>query len=317
MPDISTKVEHHRALPYGEVPCALASVRASDAWIGTRLFFEFLVLTAVRTNEARGARWSEIDFAQATWSVPFKRMKEREAHSVPLSSAALTLERALDALHFDPQCDRLFGVGDLVNRGPHSAEALEWLERRFEAVVLGNHDRAALCWFEARRGTAAPTDSQWLDAVPSADHRRWGDALAAMPLAITIATPYGTVGVVHADVPHRVWSQATSMFESGDASAVDVALLGLDAASEAIRRHQAQSVEGLTALVHGHDAGKTVRYSANRWNIDTGAGLRRLNRLTLLHVNARRIRPLTVPVDEGVADCVFPPGFRRPPRTGR
>ena len=93
-----------------------------------------------------------------------------------------------------------------------------------------------------------------------------------MPLAITIATPYGTVGVVHADVPHRVWSQATSMFESDDASAADVALLGLDAASEAIRRHQAQSVEGLTALVHGHDAGKTVRHSANRWNIDTGAG---------------------------------------------
>ena len=83
MPDISTKVEHHRALPYGEVPCALASVSASDAWIGTRLFLEFLVLTAVRTNEARGARWSEIDFAKATWSVPFKRMKEREAHSVP------------------------------------------------------------------------------------------------------------------------------------------------------------------------------------------------------------------------------------------
>ena len=228
-----------------------------------------------------------------------------------------TLDRALCELRFDATCDRLFGVGDLVDRGPYSAEAIEWLEQRFTAVALGNHDRAALRWFQARRGTAPPTDAEWLDAVPSADHLRWRDALAAMPLAISIATPYGTVGVVHADVPHRVWSQATSMFESGDASAVDVALLGLDAASEAIRRHQAQSVEGLTALVHGHDAGKTVRHSANRWNIDTGAGLRRLNRLTILHVNARRIRPVTVPVDEGVADCVFPPGFRRPPRTVR
>ena len=92
-PDISTKVEHHRALPYAEVPSALASVRASDAWIGTRLFFEFLVLTAVRTNEVRGARWSEIDFPRATWSVPALRMKEREAHSVPLSSAALMVLR--------------------------------------------------------------------------------------------------------------------------------------------------------------------------------------------------------------------------------
>ena len=47
-----------------------------------------------------------------------------------------TLARALAELDFDPERDRLFGVGDLVNRGPHSVEALEWLERRFEAVAL-------------------------------------------------------------------------------------------------------------------------------------------------------------------------------------
>ena len=48
-----------------------------------------------------------------------------------------TLERALSVIAFDPNLDRLFGVGDLVNRGPHSEEALGWLEQRFDAVVLG------------------------------------------------------------------------------------------------------------------------------------------------------------------------------------
>ena len=48
-----------------------------------------------------------------------------------------TLERALSAVAFDPSADRLFGVGDLVNRGPYSEKAIEWLEQWFEAVVLG------------------------------------------------------------------------------------------------------------------------------------------------------------------------------------
>ena len=62
-----------------------------------------------------------------------------------------TLARALDAVGYEAGCDRLFGVGDLVNRGPHSADAVDWLERRFAAVVLGNHDRAVLSWFAAKR----------------------------------------------------------------------------------------------------------------------------------------------------------------------
>ena len=82
-------VAHHRALPYGEVPAAVARVRSSDAWPGTRLLVEFLVLTLVRTNEARGALWSEINFDSATWKVPEHRMKMRKEHDVPLSSRAL------------------------------------------------------------------------------------------------------------------------------------------------------------------------------------------------------------------------------------
>ena len=59
-----------------------------------------------------------------------------------------TLERALAALEFEASRDRLFGVGDLVERGPNSDEALDWIERRFTAVTLGNHEDAALGWLE-------------------------------------------------------------------------------------------------------------------------------------------------------------------------
>ena len=53
-----------------------------------------------------------------------------------------TLERGLREVQFDADSDRLFGVGDLVDRGPNSADALVWLEERFHAVALGNHERA-------------------------------------------------------------------------------------------------------------------------------------------------------------------------------
>ena len=68
-------VRHMRALPHGEVAGAVAAVRASQAWSGTKLAFEFLVLTAARSGEVRLATWAEIDFGAAVWTVPAVRMK--------------------------------------------------------------------------------------------------------------------------------------------------------------------------------------------------------------------------------------------------
>ena len=92
-----------------------------------------------------------------------------------------TLERALAELQFDADRDRLFGVGDLVNRGPHSVEAVDWLEQRFTAVTLGNHDRAALRWFEEKLG-GSHADGRRLEGcagptrLPALGHRAVGDA---------------------------------------------------------------------------------------------------------------------------------------------
>ena len=82
---------HHRALPYGEVAGALATVRASGAGMSTRLAFEFLVLTAARSGEVRLATWDEIDMDAATWTVPGERMKAGREHRVPLSDRALAI----------------------------------------------------------------------------------------------------------------------------------------------------------------------------------------------------------------------------------
>ena len=80
--------QHQKALPHGKVAEALARVRASKAHRATVLAFEFLVLTACRSGEVRGARWDEVDDIAATWTVPSARMKAKLEHRVPLSERA-------------------------------------------------------------------------------------------------------------------------------------------------------------------------------------------------------------------------------------
>ena len=88
------------------------------------------------------------------------------------------------------------------------------------------------------------------------------------------------------------------MLEAGTPDHVDIALLGLDASEEEVRRHRSRPVAGLRALVHGHFVVEEVELVGNRWNIDTGATFVGRDRLTLLQVNPRRIRPWTFNVDE-------------------
>ena len=95
LPSMPKVKNHQRALPYSEVPAALDKIAQSHASEASKLCLRFLVLTAVRSGEARGARWNEIDVESATWTIPAGRMKANGEHRVPLSHQALdTLESA-------------------------------------------------------------------------------------------------------------------------------------------------------------------------------------------------------------------------------
>ena len=98
LPRNGQQVKHHRALPHADVAAALATVGASGAWAGTKLAFAFLVLTAGRSGEVRGARWDQIDERAALWTVPAERAKNARAHRVPLSVAALDVLAAAKRL---------------------------------------------------------------------------------------------------------------------------------------------------------------------------------------------------------------------------
>jgi integrase len=124
------RVEHHAALPYGEVPAFLLALGAREGIAAVAL--RFLILTATRTSEALGARWAEIDLDVAIWMISASRMKAGREHRIPLSGEAVALLKDLPR------------VGDYVFPGqrlrePLSNMALLQVLRRMERSDLTAH----------------------------------------------------------------------------------------------------------------------------------------------------------------------------------
>lgn len=80
---------HHKSLPYAELPPFMNRL-AEKTGMGA-LALRMAILCASRSGEVRGAKWGEIDFDRAVWTIPADRMKMRKPHVVPLSPQALDL----------------------------------------------------------------------------------------------------------------------------------------------------------------------------------------------------------------------------------
>jgi integrase len=83
------KVEHHPALPYGELPGFLEALRGQEGIAARAL--EFTILTVARTNETIGATLDEIGARAKLWTIAAERMKAERDHRVPLSKRALAI----------------------------------------------------------------------------------------------------------------------------------------------------------------------------------------------------------------------------------
>lgn len=190
------------------------------------------------------------------------------------------LRAALDAVGFDPDAgDRLFSVGDLVDRGPESADALWWLGQPWFAAVQGNHEDMAVRW--GRPGCAmdaelyAMNGGSWNIAHTPPERLAFSDALSALPVAIELKTAAGLVGIVHADCPGDSWASFTAALEDpaltrAQRKAVrEVALWSRDRVSVG----DVSGVQGVVAVVVGHTPVERPVALGNVLHIDTGAWL--------------------------------------------
>ena len=87
------KAKHHSALPYADLPAFMARLRDHDSMSARCL--EFTILTAARTQEAIGARWTEIDLDAGVWTIPASRMKAKRDHRVPLGHRAVKILKGI------------------------------------------------------------------------------------------------------------------------------------------------------------------------------------------------------------------------------
>ncbi len=173
---------------------------------------------------------------------------------------------------FDETVDRLFSVGDLIDRGPDSARVLKLLAKPYVFAVKGNHEHnvATLTIEELRSlGDVNWNGMEWINDIDDTTLNEIKRRLKQLPVVMEIETRKGLVGVVHADVPSgQSWQAFTEALQAGCRRTHKIALHG----RQRITAKDATGVPGIGRVFVGHTVlleGPT-RFG-NIWAIDTGA----------------------------------------------
>lgn len=182
------------------------------------------------------------------------------------------LEALLSEIEFDEARDRLFSVGDLVDRGPDSNLALSWLAKPWFFACRGNHEQFVLdssdpeqyeLWVNYNGG-------EWWLALEPEERERFIAEMKKMPLAIEVTTQQGLVGIVHADVPPMMsWDAFMERLTKGEPDAIFYAMWSRNRIAGAVN---SLPVQGRIDRVYcGHTPTRETVAVDNVHYIDTGA----------------------------------------------
>lgn len=180
------------------------------------------------------------------------------------------LQARLDELAFSPEVDRLFSVGDLVDRGQESELAYEWLSKPWFHAVRGNHEQMAIDCDEGMFDFACYTANggAWFLALTQPERRLIADAFRSLPIVIDVDTPNGLVGIVHADCPLFSWPELLVALAGENADAFAQMCIW---SRERVQVGNTTDVEGVDSVIVGHTPMKESKTLGNVRYIDTGA----------------------------------------------
>jgi integrase len=139
LPKQTTAVKHFAALPYADLPAFVIDLRKADSDPMLRLALEFLILTAARSGEVRGASPDEFDLNAKLWTIPAQRMKADREHVVPLSLRAIEIVR--EAQKLAPKSEFVFPSRRTRGK-PLSDMALTMLLRRLKVDATAHGFRS-------------------------------------------------------------------------------------------------------------------------------------------------------------------------------
>lgn len=206
------------------------------------------------------------------------------------------LQAALDAVGFDPAADRLFSVGDLIDRGPESDQVDAWLAKPWFHAVRGNHEQMAVDAYRLDPDGRASRDhlangGAWIYGRSSVEQACYVEMLADLPLIIEVETPEGLVGVVHADCPLPSW-QMLQAWAAGAMPGLRNVEVAVQWSRDRIINERTHGVAGVRAVVAGHTVVRRPAVLGNIYHIDTAGWMD--GRFTLLNLQTLQAHP---PID--------------------
>ena len=186
------------------------------------------------------------------------------------------LMRGLDKINFDETKDRMFFVGDVIDRGNKNLELLKLFEKDCFISVRGNHEnfiidchqndefRHKLKFSQIKEKNG----SKWFDELSESEKNYALNIMRDFPIMIEIETETGLVGIVHADVPLSMdWEEFKEEIEKNDDYTFNLALLSRKRVENFIEKE----VNKISKVFVGHHPVKTTLNLANIFFIDLGA----------------------------------------------
>lgn len=197
------------------------------------------------------------------------------------------LSNDLKSIGFDEKADRLFCVGDLIDRGPESDRFIEWLEKPWFHSVRGNHEQLLIGHYQGEQSMAIchiQNGGEWYaewNLLGEEQRSKMYKYCLALPYLIEVETDRGTVGVMHADPGHyEEWGKFKEAIQSRDEKAREACIWS---------RHFCQTkskvlISGINQIYAGHTPDSIVRNYGNLAVIDTGACFKN-GHFTILRIN--------------------------------
>lgn len=192
---------------------------------------------------------------------------------------ALLLDK-LSSINFDFSKDRLFSVGDIVDRGEDSYKCFSLIEEDWFYAVRGNHEQAAI---DYSRGQMTSYEyiqwgGRWFCDLPKEDQSRIAEQLDTLPLVIQLKTAKGVIGIVHSQ-PIKIdgkynWQRFIKAIKNDEILHNWNSVRELCTWDRSILQNETElkkNIPGVLAVVGGHTPVPEALKQYNFYCIDTGA----------------------------------------------
>lgn len=195
----------------------------------------------------------------------------------------------LERIGYNKAVDRLFIVGDLVDRGPKSHEAAAWLAKHNAESVRGNHDNHLVNYATRPKWLNHKDKGAWFKYLDFRDQDVLLDKFNELPVLIEVATKYGVVGIVHAACNFDSWTELVNAVEK-DTRRKSHKLVMNECFHSRIRFNEkdARPIKDIRAVVVGHNPVPEVLKLGNTYYIDTEGWRPGIGKFTLFNLNGLR-----------------------------